>query len=304
MSGEHTGKLRKEKSSKGHKARVKKAADRFESYDHYTQAPFALGRHQDRDDPAITHWSYGDGKWIRPDKRDQRFSVIKELQDSKNMGVSQYGQIMAPEDTADYLIAKKEQQKWAQEMELAGYMIDNDRPETQDLAYQYFPELKTYPDDAFNEQVALQITLRDILRDGQIKGPADNALIFRIIHKDFTLPFYPLWDPQGTILKDIYGKMAAEKIREALTKEGIKKGLFNPRTWAKHENAMAEAQSKVKGLILKRLYPGLRKMDANDAEEILGRLGAATNHVNIGNLSEGRALGLENGLMKFKEKEQ
>ena len=98
-----------------------------------------------------------------------------------------------------------------------------------------------------------------MLRDGKLGGKEDHELIMHMMRADFMLPVYPLWDPEGLIL----GEDA--DIRRSLTDymnqrhlPGVASGFFSPRTWGSKEQVENQLQTRLKLMILRRLYPGLR----------------------------------------------
>lgn len=88
----------------------------------------------------------------------------------------------------------------------------------------------------------------------------DNALIAHIIRSDYVLPLFPLWDPNGLLIKEA---IESKDMLDTLV-QMKSQGLFNPRKWGmtdQQDGKMTEIQEKLKMLILRRLYPGLRKTD-------------------------------------------
>jgi hypothetical protein len=207
----------------------------------------------------------GIGHWVRPDRRDTDFEIRRQLLqtggDKGPDGVSTpYGQMTAGNEVIDYLKDKKKQEEYWYQLKLGSYLIDPKRPETQERAYEMFPELKDYPEQYHGENLALQESIRTMLRDGKLGGQDDNALIAHIMRADFELPLFPVWDPEGIIIKD-----AAKAGNYFQMLEGyVKRGLFNPRRWGVNEADVpadrdrAVFQKMMKAALLKRLYPGLR----------------------------------------------
>lgn len=127
-----------------------------------------------------------------------------------------------------------------------------------------FPELKDYPEEYHQENLAIQEALRTMLRDGVISGKDDNALIAHIVRDDFILPIWPLWDPEGLVLRQATTSRTIFEMHLARADMG----LFNPRKWGVQSLNLTDEQlrfqRKLKGLILRRLYPGLQ--DQSDDE--------------------------------------
>ena len=167
-------------------------------------------------------------------------------------------------EVIDYLKDKKEQEAYLNEIKRAEYLEDGSNPMTIDYLREIYPEFRSVPEEYHRTQLAVQEALRTILRDGKIRGRDDNALIAKIIRDDFVIPVFPAWDPNGVFLGSI-----DPFIR--LSQKGMNLGLFNPRQWGNGEESYDEGNQftnkkiqQIKRLILRRVYPGLRK--AKDAE--------------------------------------
>ena len=148
---------------------------------------------------------------------------------------------------------------------------------TIDYLQEIYPEFRSVPEEHHRTQLAIQEALRTILRDGKIRGRDDNALIAKIIRDDFVIPVFPAWDPNGVFLSGM-------EPFNRLTRKGIKMGLFNPRQWGNGpENysngdgsTSATLQRKIKRLILRRVYPGLRKADDDTIDILMTRFSSVT----------------------------
>lgn len=243
----------------GHKARVAASESRQRKLDKIAQPSAPLRQRDERG--QITFTDFTRGRWTRPDKYDTRFRTRLELGNESALGYQTVGQ-----EDLDYLERKKAQGTFIDLTNLASYLIDPNEPMTQERAYGIFPELETYPDELFQEELSIQMVLRELLKTGMLKGKQDHELIFRIIQPDYKLPIFPLWDPTGEISKQLalsadwrmlYGEMS----------EGVFAGIFNPRKWQSIENAYdgreaadQRIQFVIKTMILCRLYPGIRKI--------------------------------------------
>lgn len=197
------------------------------------------------------------GRYIRPDPRDTDMEIRRNLLKKRDGFTTEFGQMMAGPEVIDYLKDKKEQETYKNQLELASYLIDPRDPRTQEEAYKHFPELLNYPEEAFNQNVGVQMALRGILRDGKLRGAKDNALIYKICSKGYELPLYPVWDHDGALL----GNTEITRDLAKMQADAIKRGIFNPRRYAagSDENLpMQTLQKKLKLLILRRVYPGLR----------------------------------------------
>jgi hypothetical protein len=193
---------------------------------------------------------------------------ISGAADAGRGGAGPHGLIMAPTDQIiDRAMWSKEQELYLGQLALAEKLIDAKNPETQEKAYALFPQLQSVPDEYYQEQMALQEALRTLLRDGQIRGQEDNALIARICADDFVLPMLPAWDPSGIIVGQI------DAFRE-LMRRGYQRGLFSPRQWGSDltQSDEMKEQRKVKTLILRRLYPGLRDAPKQTLDQIIDKM--------------------------------
>ena len=217
------------------------------------------------------------GKWVRPDKRDTNMQIRRELIKKGPQqgagGATDFGVMTVNDDLIEYLKGKKEQEENWHQLRLASYLIDPKRPETQDRAFEMFPELKEYPDQYHNDNLAIQETLRLIIRDGKLGGPEDNALIAHIIRGDYNLPVFPVWDPEGLIIKEAVEKTGFLDLLVDYTK----RGLFSPRRYGvdfTESEKLQDFQALLKIMILRRIYPGLRsmKMDLNNFKILMAKL--------------------------------
>jgi len=199
---------------------------------------------------------YEVGHWVKPDPRDTDMKIRRELINNNPAGSTPFGIMTAGQEVVDYLKEKKDQESYWEELRLAGYLIDSDKPDTQDHAFNVFPELKEVPEQYHVQNLAIQEALRTLLRDGRIAGKDDNSLIYHIIRPDFQLPIFPAWDPEGLIIGD--QQLKSELL--ALQYANAKAGLFSPRNWGiKDASRQMEAvQKKIKMMLLRRLYPGLK----------------------------------------------
>lgn len=96
-----------------------------------------------------------------------------------------------------------------------------------------------------------------MLRDGTLNEKDDLMLLKKITSPDFELPMFPVWDPEGMLIKQA-GK--ASNFLEMLPTYIIR-GLWNPRRLALNPSEakrIGEFQNSLKAKILKRMLPGLR----------------------------------------------
>ena len=207
--------------------------------------------------PAV----YGDkAQWTEPSSKDRDMMIRRQLltEGNEDNAVTPYGLLTAGPEVFDYLKEKKAQEEYFQNTKMAAFLVDPQRPETQERAFLVAPQLRELPEKQHEKDIAIQEALRVMLRDGFIRGPEDHNLIMQIMKDDYVLPSYPLWDPTGSIISKLSGVD-----KEKFYKLQKSRAIFNPvrfglRTTAFPGSAdQLTAQRKVKAMILKRLYPGL-----------------------------------------------
>jgi len=170
-----------------------------------------------------------------------------------------YGVPVMDDKVIDYLTDKKKAEDSLSELRLAAYTIDPKNPQSQERAFQNFPQLKEYPDQAHMQNLSMQEALRTMLRDGTVGGPEDLSLLRAVLREDFRLPVFPVWDEVGILLD---GKGADQDGIAAYLNNMQKwysRGLFNPRKWnAVSNDAFTEFQNNLKVRIVRHLFPALR----------------------------------------------
>jgi hypothetical protein len=276
----------------GHKARVKRTAKTQEKIDNKLLPPTIVN--EQRAAEEAEGWNKkgsqfrfpvavgNAGRWIRPDPRDTDMRIRRELIGNDSTGGTAFGMMSAGPEVIDYFKDKKEQEAYLNEMRLAEYLRDSNDPRSGEQLMELFPEFRQIPDEYFRTQLAVQEALRTILRDGKIRGRDDNALIAKIIRPDFQLPVFPAWDPNGALLSK-FPEFAA------LTAQGRVFGIFNPRQWSIYApskgtgSADPKLQMKIKRMILRWVYPGLKDASDKEMESLLARIsGAKVNPDNNG----------------------
>ncbi len=215
------------------------------------------------------------GRWTRPDPRDEDFMLRKQIINPVT-GASQYGVVHADgSEIIEYFKDKKAQEEQKTLWAMGSYLIDPARPETQERAFSIFPELRTYPDAYHWENVQMQEALRTMLRDGQINGQEDHILVMNLIRDDTRLPLFPAWDPDGVLIKK-----SEDDFFENYSKF-VARGLFNPAQHAVGAHDRKEGialQRRLKRMILRRLYPGLRKKSDEELNALMQKLSAVVSN--------------------------
>ena len=211
--------------------------------------------------------SLHNAQWLRTDhRRDRILELKKELAASgKN------GQVSITDEDLNYLASKEDELQNLNHLQLASFLIDPKRPETQEYAEEIYSELRDYPEAQAANNLVLQEALRVMLTRGRVSGKEDNALIAHILRDDVQLPVSPLWDAVGVL----QSAATASKINLAELISGNAKrstrGMFNPKglfgrpTDEKMTAEMRNLQRQIKHKIVQRLYPGMEKYAVDSA---------------------------------------
>lgn len=220
-------------------------------------------QHQDAQDSVFrAPVTGGRADWIEGDKDDTEFMIRKQLGTQTAVG-----QQMMPDKYVDWHKRRLDKLYDFELTKLAENLIDDKNPASQAAVWDMFPDLIDGPQKKHMEVLALQEMLYTILRNGCIKGPDDNHVIFRVCSLDFEIPELPAWDPYGVVLSNI------DKYK-SFFEEGRKRALFNPTNYgvvwwgeAKESDSAAKrdkrkSQIQIKMRILRTVYPGFR--DATD----------------------------------------
>lgn len=253
---------------KNHKALVDAADSRDAKLEKRFMKPQLLSPEsyyfeQSRSNTTLPTSALMTGHWVRPDPRDTDMEIRKKLieEGGGGGGSTAYGVLADSGETIEWLKDKKKQEQYIQELRLAALQIDPKAPETQEAVFTDFPELKNYPEEYHAENLALQEALRTIIRDGKINGKEDNALMLKILQQDFKLPIWPVWDPEGLLIKSV---LNSSDFLSSVT-EYYKRGLFNPRKYGVDiSKAEDKWQTDIKKMLLRRCYRGVR--DWTDTE--------------------------------------
>lgn len=217
------------------------------------------------------------GHFTRPDPKDEKMELWSNW-DGKDTNV----QKILTDEQLQYEIDKKKQIEQMNIYSLANQLIDSRRPETQDEAYRIMPELKIFPEQAFRVSLSIQLALRQMMRDGRVRGQDDIQLIYKILNADYQIPIFPLWDDGGLFLAS--NPDLASAIGDAyksISKQAYKKGLFNPHQYGPvgrtdpSGNSIFETQilsrlnSKIKNALVTRLFPNLRNRSQDEVSRFV-----------------------------------
>ncbi len=214
------------------------------------------------------------GEWLRPGKRDTEMTIRQELIDQGGnaaAGKTPFGLMTVDNGVMDWIVDKKDQEAALARLSFATYLIDPTDPRSQEHAYALFPEMRSVPDQYHHRILAICEALRTILRDGQIRGKEDHALIMFICGPKFVIPTHPAWDPEGML-----SGMANDKINN--NEYNYRLGIFNPYNWGAYFDPKAtsaygpadaghQKQLNLKCMILKRCYPAFRHQGLMDIKK-------------------------------------
>jgi hypothetical protein len=224
------------------------------------------------------------GHFIRPDGMDTDMAVRRALI-GQTGGETPFGVMSAGQETVDYLKRQKEKEAYMTHLALVEHMIDSKNPATQAKAYSLAPELLTESEKYYDQWVTDQIMLYKILKQGEINTQEDLYFIAKILRADYWLPTSPAWDPQGALIKGIDFEQH---------QEGMLRGIFSMRQWGLLGNknpergswmpqedtddidTEAKKQMKMKFVIVRRLFPGLRDADNYKIRQIINKISAVT----------------------------
>lgn len=212
------------------------------------------------------------GKWTGTNsKRDKEIKDYTEFVANGKTGPFKADPVITvdPETFISYAQKKEDEMDRENFLGMASLLIDPKNPETQKTAYSVIPELRDIPESFYNDQVALSMTIHAMLRDGQIRGREDFELLYYILGPDFMFPMFPLWDPNGALIKELTVSDEYKK-----WKANIKKNIWNPVTRRYEadgavQNPPADLNRKIKLIIAKRLLPALRNLSDENAIKAL-----------------------------------
>ncbi len=171
-------------------------------------------------------------------------------------------------------------------------IADPERPETLEDVKHIVPELIDLPDKMHKESVGVQVRIRQLLFGNKIHGEDDHKFVFALCRYDTMLPFWPLWDPQGILIKQVLAQVKNDagkslnyesllynavglRSQSDIMNEAKQRGIWNPIRWAVNysdanwgtdsskegNNSSARFQLYLKMAILRKLYKNLKDWD-------------------------------------------
>ena len=173
---------------------------------------------------------YDHGNFFDEDDEDTWMETYTEIEPG-GQGKKKYGTFMADADRiVKYHQRKKDVAAYMDELRHANFLVDPTDPVTYDEVFKLYPELKEVPRRWYNDMIGLQYALHTVLQRGRITSREDHALIMWICRPSFELPYYPIWDPHGLLLKTTGAFKGMEEYWK-LNTIGKEKAMFNPFQW-------------------------------------------------------------------------
>ncbi len=219
------------------------------------QQPFSLDEKQA--DPILQRR----GKWVKSNPAvDDELALREEYQ---NLGKKPFGELIADTKLFDALQDKKSKEEYLQYLKLGQQLVDPKDPLSQQRAFQVVPELKSVPEEQFDEDLAMQEWIRLLLRDGASIGPEDHKRLLALMQPDVIIPTSPVWDLDGSFTK-LAGWSGILSFGDTKIPFISGEVIFRPTSWAintKKLNTYTMNLIPVKVALLRRVYPGCRAMD-------------------------------------------
>ena len=209
---------------------------------------------------------YHVGHFIPRDAQDTYFDTLEDLVDPAT-GNSKWGKISAnPKELVEFATQKADKAVYLDQLRTAEYLVNPDDPRTIQDLYRIYPELEKVPEAWYTDYQALQWTLRDLLQYGKIESAEHHNLIMYVCAPGFIIPTFPAWDPLGAIISK------TDTYQQTLN-AGIRKSGWSPFKYASEgqggQTAQQKEQDEIKCLIIRRLYPGCKKMSNAEIQQFV-----------------------------------
>lgn len=206
------------------------------------------------------------GKWVQPGPYDDEMQMREDYKDHYD---GKWGKLVLSDSKLfDALDEKKSKEEYLQYLKLGHKLVDPNDPLSQQRAFQVVPELKSIPEEQFDEDVAFQEWIRILLRDGTILGAEDHKRMMTLMRPEVIIPTAPIWDLDGSF--STLASLKNIKIEDAIIKQVTGEVIFNPTPWAidkKKLTGYLKELIPVKIALLKRVYPGCRAMAKEKAPD-------------------------------------
>jgi hypothetical protein len=218
--------------------------------------PFSLDEKQT--DPVLQRRA----KWVKPGPLDDEMVLRQEYQkDHKGT----LGELVLTDDKFfNALEDKKAKEEYLQYLKVGQQLVDPEDPLSQQRAFQIVPELKSLPEEQFDEDLAFQEWIRLLLRDGATMGPEDHKRMMTLMRPEVIIPTGPVWDLDGSFSALTVWSKSLPMSQNPIPKVSSEV-IFNPSQWAIKDkdklNQYLKQLIPVKMALLRRVYPGCRAMD-------------------------------------------
>jgi hypothetical protein len=221
----------------------------------------------------------------------------------------------------DWSEEKYQQAQYRGILDLAAMLIDPTDPRSQEKAFALYPELREIPEQRSLKIMKMHMMMEAIIRSGTITSREENEFIYQLLDPKSIIPVLPPWveivsrtygtggglDVTGTIsavpgsLTGLgAGVQASMSVLQFRNGNSDAYGLFNPWFYSlkPQDGEMdADPQLRLKFLIMRRLYPALRKAESNT--ELLNVLKKLYNRGNSDIVTQLSASGPVNAMLEF-----
>jgi len=238
------------------------------------QDPQKLDHTQTKEDQDVTGTRYGQetmGQFLRKDAKDIEDDTLVDLWRAIPHNSAEWGQKIMPPDLPEKILKKTKDQEYLNMLNfVSNAAVDLDDPDTQEYLYNMAPELKYVPDQYVEQVAGTQLFIRNLLRDGKIRGKKDLLVVWDLLNPNRDIPLAPIWDSSGIILDTVLSSTTLKDLIQ--TSWNSEKTWNNPFDWwsaasedeKKWQTGIEEAyknelQRKLKIMLVRRLFPKYRK---------------------------------------------
>jgi hypothetical protein len=218
---------------------------------------------------------YHVGHFLPPDDRDNFYETLLQItgENKESPPFTKYGVVTAPESLVPYLNEKKEKAWYLNNLRTAEYLVDPTDPRTVKQLYEIYPELRDVPEQWYQDMMAVQWSLKELLQFGEIRSKDDHALVMHVCAPGFIIPRHPAWDPLGIIIENTDAYATKDQNYREKIASGFQKSHWNPFRYSTEgvevSDPVKSEQEEWKAMILRRLYPGLRDTSFQDLKNVV-----------------------------------
>ncbi len=233
----------------------------FSTHDYFNVAPpvpSTSGEHI----PIRSTWV---GKFGGASKEDDKYLMQKQtLTQGGELGYTQVNE-------RDYDIWNKKAEKADHMMqhEFSTLLVDEENPESQKKLANLNPQIFNETREAINTSVEKQIYIWKLIQQGGPETAEELEFLRQLMARDQEIPMFPLWDINGAVSMKIVGDMLSGIDLSSITnKVDPIFSLWRP-VGISFKAQHSDAQQKLKAAILKRCFPGLRKLDIDTIKKTI-----------------------------------